>query len=119
MQELTAKRAVLRLVVTYQLALFLLLVFLVVLFGVIEPVFFYPDVLFNVTAIIGEIGIMALAMTFIITTGGIDLSVGYNLQLCAIVFGSIFARTHNVPAAVAAAVLCGTAGGFLNGLIIS
>ena len=119
MQELTAKRAGFRLGVTYQLALFLLLVFLVVIFGILEPVFFYPDVLFNVTAIIGEIGIMALAMTFIITTGGIDLSVGYNLQLCAIVFGSIYASTHNVPAAVAAAVLTGTAGGLLNGLIIS
>jgi len=119
MHELTAKRAGFRVGVTYQLALFILLVFLVVLFGVIQPVFFYPDVLFNVTAIIGEIGIMALAMTFIITTGGIDLSVGYNLQLCAIVFGSVFARIHNVPAAAAAAVLCGTACGLLNGVIIS
>ncbi len=77
--------------VTYQLALFVLLVFLIVLFGILQPVFFSPDVLFNVTAIIGEIGIMALAMTFIITTGGIDLSVGYTLQLSAIVFGSVYA----------------------------
>jgi ribose/xylose/arabinose/galactoside ABC-type transport system permease subunit len=105
--------------VTYQFALFLLLVFLVVLFGILQPVFFSPDVLFNVTAIIGEIGIMALAMTFIITTGGIDLSVGYILQLSAIVFGSVYARTHSVTAAVTSAVLCGTACGFLNGIIIS
>jgi ribose/xylose/arabinose/galactoside ABC-type transport system permease subunit len=119
MRELTAKRAGFRFGVTYQLALFILLVFLIVLFGIIQPVFFNPEVLFNVTAIVGEIGIMALAMTFIITTGGIDLSVGYNLQLCAIVFGSVYARTHNVPAAAALAVLCGTACGFFNGLIIS
>lgn len=119
MRELNSKRAAPRIGVTYQLALLILLVFLVVLFGVIQPVFFYPDVFFNVTAIIGEIGIMALAMTFIITTGGIDLSVGYNLQLSAIVFGSVYARTHNIPAAVASAVLCGTACGFLNGIIIS
>jgi len=119
MSDTTVKRAGVRLGVTYQLALFLLLVFLVVFFGVIQPVFFDPDVFFNVTAIIGEIGIMALAMTFIITTGGIDLSVGYNLQLCAIVFGSVYARTHNVPEAAALAVLCGIACGFLNGLIIS
>ncbi len=119
MQELTVKRSGVRLGVTYQLALFILLAFLVVFFGVIEPVFFNPDVFFNVTAIIGEIGIMALAMTFIITTGGIDLSVGYNLQLCAIVFGSVYLKTHNVAEAAALAVLCGTACGFLNGLIIS
>jgi ribose/xylose/arabinose/galactoside ABC-type transport system permease subunit len=105
--------------VTYQLALFILLVFLIVLFGILQPVFFSPDVLFNVTVIIGEIGIMALAMTFIITTGGIDLSVGYTLQLSAIVFGSVYARTHSVAGAVILAVLTGTACGFLNGIIIS
>ena len=117
---MTAKRAGFRLGVTYQLALFILLVFLIVLFGVIQPVFFYPDVLFNVTAIIGEIGIMALAMTFIITTGGIDLSVGYILQLCAIVFGSIYARTHNVSRRRARwRCVCGIACGLLNGIIIS
>jgi len=119
MSDLTVKRAGIRLGVTYQLALFILLAFLVVFFGIIQPVFFNPDVFFNVTAIIGEIGIMALAMTFVITTGGIDLSVGYNLQLCAIVFGSVYAKTHNVPEAAALAVLCGTACGFLNGIIIS
>jgi len=119
MREVNSKKAGSRTGVTYQLALLILLAFLVALFGIIQPVFFYPDVLFNVTAIIGEIGIMALAMTFIITTGGIDLSVGYNLQLSAIVFGSVYARTHNILAAVDSAVLCGTACGFLNGIIIS
>jgi ribose/xylose/arabinose/galactoside ABC-type transport system permease subunit len=105
--------------ITYQLALFVLLVFLVLLFGILQPVFFAPDVLFNVTTIIGEIGIMALAMTFIITTGGIDLSVGYNLQLCAIVFGSVYASNHNVPLAIILSVACGILCGFLNGMIIS
>jgi len=121
MRELTAasRPPRIRFGLTYQLALLILLVVLILGFGILQPVFFDPDVLFNVTAIIGEIGIMALAMTFIITTGGIDLSVGYNLQLCAIVFGSVFQRTHNVPEAAALAVLCGLAGGFLNGLIIS
>jgi len=119
MRQMISSRSGPRIGVTYQVALFMLLVFLVVLFGILQPVFFSPDVLFNVTAIIGEIGIMALGMTFIITTGGIDLSVGYNLQLCAIVFGSVYAKTHSVAEAAALAVLCGTACGFLNGVIIS
>ncbi len=104
---------------SYQGALLALLVFLIVLFGLLEPVFFHPNVLFNVTAIIGEIGIMALAMTFIITTGGIDLSVGYILQLSAIVFGSVYGSSHSLAQAIAAAMLCATACGFLNGIIIS
>ncbi len=103
----------------YQVMLGILLVLLIVGFGLIEPVFFYPDVLFDVTAIVGEIGIMALAMTFIITTGGIDLSVGYILQLSAIVFGAVFTATGNLALAVILALLTGTASGFFNGLIIS
>jgi|JFJP01.1.fsa_nt_gi ribose/xylose/arabinose/galactoside ABC-type transport system permease subunit len=103
----------------YQVMLAILLVVLIVGFGLIEPVFFYPDVLFDVTAIIGEIGIMALAMTFIITTGGIDLSVGYILQLSAIVFGAVFAASGNLALAIVLALLTGTASGFFNGLIIS
>ncbi|TFG59893.1 MAG: hypothetical protein E4H36_13000, partial [Spirochaetales bacterium] len=57
-----------KLKLTHQLILIIVLVGLVLVFGIMEPVFFYPDVLLDVTAIIGEIGIMALAMTFIITT---------------------------------------------------
>ena len=103
----------------YQIMLGIFLVLLIVAFGIAEPVFFYPDVLFDVTAIIGEIGIMALAMTFVITTGGIDLSVGYILQLAAIVFGMVFADSGNLILAMSAALLTGTACGLFNGLMIA
>ncbi|MGO8694852.1 MAG: ABC transporter permease [Rectinemataceae bacterium] len=105
--------------VTYQVALFFFLVFLIILFGALQPVFFDPDVLFNVTAIIGEMGIMALAMTFIITTGGIDLSVGYILQLSAIVFGTVYASNHSVIIAALAAIASGIVCGLINGIVIS
>ncbi len=104
---------------TYQAALGVLLVGLVVLFGLLQPVFFHPGVLFDATTIVGEIGLMALAMTFIITTGGIDLSVGYILQLAAIVFGIVLKETGSLWAAIVCALASGTACGFLNGLIIS
>ncbi len=105
--------------ITYQTALAALMVGLVILFGVLEPAFFQPDVLFDVTAIVGEIGIMALAMTFVIVTGGIDLSVGYILQLAAICFGAVFAGTGSLALAVAAAIACGAACGLVNGAIIA
>jgi ribose/xylose/arabinose/galactoside ABC-type transport system permease subunit len=104
---------------SYQHVLGLLLLGLILLFGAIEPVFFYPDVLLDVTSIVGEIGIMALAMTFIITTGGIDLSVGFALQLSAIAFGAVWAGTGNLGLAVATALVSGILCGFANGLIIS
>ncbi len=113
------KRPSRKLKLTHQLILTMVLVALILIFGIMEPVLFYPDVLFDVTAIIGEIGIMALAMTFIITTGGIDLSVGFNLQLSAMVFGAILTGSGNLPWAIVLALLTGTACGFLNGIIIS
>ncbi|MCP4396217.1 MAG: ABC transporter permease [bacterium] len=108
-----------KITVTHQLVLLGLLVVLILFFGILEPVFFYPDVLFDVTAIMGEIGIMALPMTFIITTGGIDLSVGFNLQLSAIVFGAIYVNTQSVFLAVVLALITGTLCGAFNGIIIS
>lgn len=105
--------------ITYQVALGALMVALVVGFGIKEPVFFQLDVLFDVTAIVGEIGIMALAMTFVIVTGGIDLSVGYILQLAAIVFGAVFAATGSLALAIPAALLSGAACGFVNGAVIA
>lgn len=119
MTENAGRRSSLRVKVTYQAALGLLLVALVVFFGIMQPVFFHPDVLFDSTSIVGEIGIMALAMTFIITTGGIDLSVGYILQLCAIVFGAVLKESGSLALALLAALASGTFCGFINGIIIS
>ncbi len=104
---------------SYQTALFVVLIGLVIAFGVLEPVFFRPKVMFNVFEIVGETIIMALPMTLIITTGGIDLSVGYNLTLSAIVFGYVHTHTGNLGLAIALCLLTGTACGAFNGVIIA
>lgn len=66
-----------------------------------------------------EIGLLALAMTPIILTGGIDLSVGSLLGLCAILFGKFWRDGHlPIPAAVACTIAIGAlAGGMNAGLI--
>ena len=115
----TQSRSVPRIKFTYQAALGLLLIALIVLFGILQPVFFHLNVLFDTTSIVGEIGIMALAMTFIITTGGIDLSVGYILQLSAIVFGAVLKSSGSLALAIVFSLAAGTACGFINGIIIS
>jgi ribose/xylose/arabinose/galactoside ABC-type transport system permease subunit len=103
----------------YQVALAALLVALIVGFGIAQHVFFHLSVLLDATTIVGEIGIMALGMTFIITTGGVDLSVGYILQLSAIVFGVTLKHSGNLALAIVMALLSGTACGAFNGLIVS
>jgi rhamnose transport system permease protein len=67
-----------------------------------------------------EIGLLALAMTPIILTGGIDLSVGSLLGLCAILFGKLWRDAH-LPIWVAAttALGIGAMGGALNASLIT
>src|SRR5579859_258414 len=52
-----------------------------------------------------ELGLLALALTPVIITGGIDLSVGSMMGLSAVVFGSLVMDWHWPLAAAAAATL--------------
>jgi rhamnose transport system substrate-binding protein len=75
---------------------------------------------FEVTRLAVELGLLALALTPVIITGGIDLSVGSMMGLSAIVLGRLWRDAH-VPIAVAVAVtLCiGILGGGLNAFMIA
>src|SRR4051812_5187457 len=76
--------------------------------------------LFEVLRLSTEIGLLALVMTPIILTGGIDLSVGSLLGLCAILFGK-FWRDVGMPPALAAlcTLMVGAACGGLNAWFIT
>ena len=67
-----------------------------------------------------EIGLLALVMTPIILTGGIDLSVGSLLGLCAIVFGMLWKDTGLPPwLAAIGAIGVGAIGGGMNAALIT
>jgi rhamnose transport system permease protein len=82
--------------------------------------FFTTDNLLNQGRLMAEVGLVALPMTFVIVTGGIDLSVGSIFGLAAILLG-VFWKNLGVPLplAMAAAVLVGGVGGLVNGFIIT
>lgn len=63
----------------------LFLAALVVVFTVLKPSFIDPINLFNITRQISITGLIALGMTFVILTAGIDLSVGSLLAFCGMV----------------------------------
>lgn len=89
-------------------------------FNSVGPRFGSLDNTFDLMRHSVEIGLLALAMTPIILTGGIDLSVGSLLGLCAILFGK-FWRDAGMPIPVAAAGTLGVgalAGG-LNAALIT
>jgi len=67
-----------------------------------------------------ELGLLALALTPVIITGGIDLSVGSMMGLCAVVFGALVIDWHwPIAAAAMVTVLIGCVGGALNGTLIA
>lgn len=82
--------------------------------------FFTAENLLNQGRLMAEVGLVALAMTFVIVTGGIDLSVGSILGLTAILLGVFWKNLGlPLPAAILLAMACGTFAGFVNGIIIT
>ena len=89
-------------------------------FSALAPSFFSFGNFFEVVRLSVELGLLALALTPIMITGGIDLSVGSIMGLSTVVFGVLW-RDGGLPIGVAAllAVLLGCAGGALNALLIT
>jgi len=87
-----------------------------------EIIFWQPENLANVMRQISDIGILAMGMTLVIISGGIDLSVGSLLALSCIVFAFTFTRWDSPWApygAIALGLIATSAFGLLNGLVIS
>src|SRR5215468_10391031 len=75
---------------------------------------------FEVLRLSTEIGLLALVVTPIILTGGIDLSVSSMLGLAAIIFGKLWRDAGLPPALAACGAMCvGAIGGWLNALLIT
>ena len=82
--------------------------------------FFTADNLLNQGRLMAEVGLIALPMTFVIITGGIDLSVGSIFGLCCILMGVFWQKVGMpLPVAMVAAILVGGIAGLGNGFIIT
>src|SRR5262245_4811261 len=92
----------------------------IAVFGLISRNFLTLGNVAEATRLSVEIGLLAVALTPVIVSGGIDLSVGALLGLSAVVFGWLW-RDQGLPvgAAALAALGVGALGGSLNGLLIT
>jgi ribose/xylose/arabinose/galactoside ABC-type transport system permease subunit/ABC-type sugar transport system substrate-binding protein len=92
----------------------------IAIFAVIGTNFFSVGNAFEVLRLSVEIGLLAVALTPVITTGGIDLSVGSLMGLSAVVFGKLWRDGGlSIGVAAAATVCLGALAGSLNGLLIT
>jgi len=75
---------------------------------------------FEITRLSVEVGLLALAMTPVIITGGIDLSVGSMMGLAAVVLGALWRDAHlPIALAVFVTLIVGVLGGGLNAVMIT
>lgn len=90
-------------------------------FTAIAPGFLSIANAVNIALSIAVTGILAVGMTAIILTGGIDLSVGSVVALSGVAAALAAAATHTTPAVVAllVALLVGIATGVINGTLIA
>ena len=83
-----------------------------------QNVFLETRNLLNIVRFASENGIIAIGMTLIILTGGIDLSVGAVMALCAVGAATFMMELGwNLPMTIAGVLAIGTAVGLLNGVI--
>ncbi|MFI4930750.1 MAG: ABC transporter permease, partial [Burkholderiales bacterium] len=91
----------------------------VALFAWLQPAFLSPNNLVGILRQVAIVGIMAAGMTFVIMTGGIDLSIGPVLALSGLVAVLSLDAGAGLPLALLLALGLGFAIGLLNGGLIA
>ena len=102
-----------------QLGTILGLLGLCALLTILTPHFLTISNLLNITQQTTINAIIAVGMTFVILSGGIDLSVGSIVALAGVVLGSALQAGQPIPIAIALSLVTGGVCGALNGLLIT
>jgi len=89
-----------------------------IVLSILSPYFLTRANVFNLLDQSVVVGLIAIGMTFVILTGGIDLSVGSVAGLTGIVL-ALALKSMPIPAAVAVAVSAGALIGLFSGLLIA
>jgi len=105
---------------TRESGVFLALVVLCIFMAFSSPYFLKPENIFNVLRSMSTIGIMAIGMTMVIVSGGIDLSVGSVAAVSAMVTARQMTYTGWSPwVAFTTGIVVGLLCGGVNGLVIT
>ena len=98
----------------------IVLVIAVIIFGIINERFLYPNNLSLILQQVAVVGTLALAQTLVILTAGIDLSVGAAMILASMVIAQV-AANNGVPGPLALIIglFTGLAAGALNGFLVT
>lgn len=98
---------------------FLSLIVLFVALSIASPYFLTANNLASVVRQTAVFNTMALGMTIVIISGGIDLSVGSILGLSGLLGAMALERGYSIPVSVLCGVAAGTACGLMNGVMVT
>lgn len=109
-----------RLVREYKTEITMLGIFLVffIVMSFSSPYFFTTQNIMNVMSQVSSNAMLAIGMTIVIITSGIDLSVGANLGLSGMIGCMVLMNTQNVFLGVATILLVSVLVGLVNGVLI-
>src|SRR5262245_21895932 len=96
------------------------LLVLVIVFSLLSPNFLKFDNVIGILLATSVNGILALGVTFVIITGGIDLSIGTVMTLSAVITG-VFVTNLGLPLPIGilAGILTGRLTGLAKGILIA
>jgi ribose transport system permease protein len=92
---------------------------LLIALAIFVPAFYQPANLLNVARQSSIVGVVAIGMTFVILTGGIDLSVGSILALSGVTMAMLINQGMVPGVAILISLLVGVATGVVNGIVVA
>jgi ribose/xylose/arabinose/galactoside ABC-type transport system permease subunit len=95
------------------------LVLLVIVFQILNPTFLSSGNIQSMLVASAILIILAVGQTFVVATGGIDLSVASIMTFGAVTFGQTYSHGLGLVWSMVAAVVAGAVAGAINGLVIA
>lgn len=102
-----------------ELGIIIALAILVAVFGIIEPLYLTPTNLMDIVDQSVINGLLAIGITLVIITGGIDLTVGSTMAIVIVCIGNLLIRGLHPAAAILLGILLGFILGSVNGFLIA
>ncbi|NOH16177.1 ribose ABC transporter permease [Clostridium cochlearium] len=95
------------------------LILLCVIISILTPRFLNVSNIMNVFTQVSVNAILAIGMSFVILTGGIDLSVGSTLAISGAISASIIRATNSIFLSIIVALIIGAIIGLMNGVVVA
>lgn len=102
-----------------ELAVLAALILLIAVFSILDPIYLTPGNMVDIIKQATINGILAIGMTCVILTGGIDLSIGCTFAIVIVAVGSMVAGGMPAIPAILLGALLGSFMGGLNGVLIT